>query len=155
MEIEIIETPQANDFAAIIGTLNNVFGVYPGEVEITVQDLLERIAHTTNPLIFKAQITENLAGVAVCYGGRLAGFYHIRELAVLEEFRGQGVASALYKRIEDLARERGYDGVTLNTFNAFKDNLRLAIARGYEIYGLDTYGAYQNNPKIKLRLRFK
>jgi ribosomal protein S18 acetylase RimI-like enzyme len=152
MEIEQIKDPTVEVFDKVVGLLNTVFEKFPGHVEHTSQEILERVSRSRDPMILMANLENRLAGFAICYEGRLTGFYHIRELAVDEDFRGRGIATRLYEEIERFAVEKSYKGVTLNTFNKFKASLRLAIKRGYEIYDLDKTLPYEDDPKIKLRL---
>ncbi len=154
MDIEQTKDPTLEDFDKVIGLLNTVFEKFPGHVEYTSKEVYERVSNARDPVILIANLEDRLVGFAICYEGRLEGFYHMRELAVDEEFRGKGIATRLYEEVEKFAKDNGYQGVTLNTFNKFKDSLRLAIKRGYEIYGLDTAGGYSNDPKIKLKLTF-
>lgn len=154
MNIEQIKDPTLEDFDKVIEILNAIFERFPGHVEYKSEDIYQRISGTRDPMILIANLEDRLVGFAICYEGRLTGFYHMRELGVDEEFRGKGIATRLYEEVERFARENGYKGVTLNTFNKFKDSLRLAIKRGYEIYDLDKAGGYVEDPKIKLRLTF-
>lgn len=154
MNIEQVKDPTIEDFDKVIGLLNSIFEKFPGHVEYTSAEVYERVSRSNDPLILMANLENRLAGFAICYEGKLAGFYHMRELGVDEEFRGQGIATKLYEEVEKFARDNGYKGVTLNTFNKFKASLRLAIKRGYEIYDLDMTPPYEEDPKIKLRLTF-
>ena len=154
MNIELITNPLIEDFDKVIGLLNQIFEKFPGYVEYTSTEVFERVSRSKDPMILMATLEGRLIGFAICYEGRLAGFYHMREIGVGEEVRGMGIASRLYEEIERFAKHQGYKGVTLNTFNKFRESLRLAIKRGYEIYDLDKTHPYEDDPKIKLRLTF-
>ncbi len=154
MNIEHIKDPTIEDFDKVIGLLNSIFEKFPGHVEYTSREVFQRVSRSKDPIILMANLDDRLVGFAICYEGRLAGFYHMREIGVDGEFRGMGIASKLYEEIEKFAKESAYKGVTLNTFNKFVDSLRLAIKRGYEIYDLDKTYPYEDDPKIKLKLTF-
>ena len=104
-------------------------------------------------VIVKVYENDNLVGFAMCYD-RYPGHFHLWELGVLKEHRHKGIASAIYSKIENYARKKGYQGITMATFNIYKESLLLALKRGYEIYSVDKTKEFEKNPKISLRLTF-
>lgn len=71
-----------------------------------------------------------------------------------DKMRGKGVATEIYNAVEKFAREKDFKGVSLNTFNEWKDNLRLVLKLGYKIYDLDKSGENEEEPKIMLKKSF-
>jgi len=151
-EILVIDNPGIDDFEEVIKPLNEVFSKFDGHKIYIAKDAQDKIFHLPNPKIFLIKDGNNIIAFAMCYE-RYPSYYHIWQLGVLEEYRGNGYGKELYKKIEYMAKELGYKGVSMNTFNRFQINLILAIKRGYKIYGLEkTEG--NMDPKILLKLEF-
>ena len=92
-------------------------------------DVLERLItglreHPTT-LIFLAYVDEDVVGIATCFVGfstfTARPLINIHDLAVLPEFRGQGIGRSLLDAVEQGARERGCARVTLEVL---ENNLR-------------------------------
>jgi GNAT superfamily N-acetyltransferase len=150
MNVKTIIPKQASDFDGAMIIQDRIFSPDP---EYTAKGAYEKTKDSTDTQILIAEIDGNPAGYTIMYE-RSPGYIHIWQMGVLEEFRGRGIASAFYKYVEDYAKEKGFKGVTINTFNRFATNLRLAIKRGYKIYDLEKYHDKPNEPKIKLKLEF-
>ena len=89
------------------------------------QDLFVLIAHLEgNPVGFSAGYR------------RKPGVYYINYLALLREYRRQGLGKQMINRLEDYARSLGYSQIEFNTFNHFPGMLRLGLAMGYRPVGL-------------------
>jgi ribosomal protein S18 acetylase RimI-like enzyme len=58
---------------------------------------------------------------------------YARRVAVLPEYRGQGIADALMLHLEDLARSQGRDKVCLGTRRSLPRNLSFYRRLGYRI----------------------
>lgn len=151
-EILVIDNPSIDDLEEVIEVLNVVFSRFPGNRTYLAKEAQDKISHLPNPKIFLIKEKDKVIAFAICYE-RYPSYYHIWQLGVLEGYRGNGFGKALYEEIETVAKELGYKGVTLNTFNRFQINLILAIKRGYFIYELEVIGE-NSDPKIHLKLEF-
>ena len=106
-------------------------------------DIRERIVpglrdHPTT-LVLLAIVDGRIVGIAVCFFGfstfRARPLLNIHDLAVLPEFRGQGIGGLLLSEVEKRARQRGCCKLTLEVRT---DNQR---ARGlYERLGFEASG---------------
>lgn len=155
MKVIIINKPTKQDYTEIFKLHNKVFSKFPNYKEYSAEEAFERMKKANDSSIFKATNNrDNLIAYAICYE-RYKGYYHIWQLGVKEKDRNKGVASGLYEKVEKYARNKKYEGVTLNTFNTFKSNIRLIGKRGYKIYNADNSGKYASNPKIMFKFTFK
>jgi ribosomal protein S18 acetylase RimI-like enzyme len=152
MDIHQINNPVVEDFHPTIELLNKVFSKFPGYSEYSVSTAFEK-TKGKDVAIFEVREEDELVGFAIGYQ-RYKGYYHIWQLGVSEGYRGRGIATDLYDRIEKYAKDKGYKGVTLNTFNRYKANLQLVVNRGYEIYKFDKSGLNKKDPKIFMRKVF-
>lgn len=152
MEVKIIHPHKESDFDKSINLLNRVFSKFPSTREYNSKFAFEKTLEK-DPLIVEVWGGDKLIAFALCYN-RIPNYFHVWDLGVDEKHRNKGMASKIYKAIENYARENKYKGVTLNTFNMFRQNIRLLLNRSYEIYDLEKEGEFENNPKIKLRLNF-
>ena len=153
MEIKTIVPTKETDFDNSINLLNLIFSKYPNNQNYNSKFAFERTAKH-DPLIVEVRENNQTIGFCLCYQ-RYPNYYHIWDLGVEESFRGRGVASKIYDTVEEYAKNKKYLGISINTFNRHKDNIRLLIKRGYEICGLETEGKFTNNPKINLKFTFK
>lgn len=91
------------------------------------------------------------AVVGGLYGMDGFGWAFVKYLAVPDEYRGQGLGSRLLAEAEAIARERGYIGVWLDTFEfqarPFYEKL------GYAVFG-ELEGAPNAIPRYFLKKRF-
>ena len=150
MEIKTIVPQSVSDFNKSIDLLNKIFSQFSNSQEYTSEFAFNKTLNH-DPLIIEAYENDELVGFALCYE-RIPGYYHIWDLGVDEKHRGKGMATNIYDAIERYAKERKYKGVTLNTFNKFKQNIRLLLNRGYEIYDIEKSGEFEKDPKINLKL---
>ena len=82
-------------------------------------DLLVLMAHLEgNPIGFSAG------------SRRTVEAYYLNYMAVLKDYRGQGIGRRFLKWHEDYARLRGYRRIEFNTFNHFPGMMRLGGGRG-------------------------
>jgi ribosomal protein S18 acetylase RimI-like enzyme len=90
---------------------------------------------------FLARLGERPVGAAVCFMG-LSTFaarplVNIHDVCVLAPHRGRGIATALFKRIEDEAWARGACKITLEVLSGNDNAKRLYRSLGYGDYTLD------------------
>jgi ribosomal protein S18 acetylase RimI-like enzyme len=111
-------------FAEYIGQLNPAS---PCHTE-TVGDVAEAIHHGGAVLAWKD-------GVAV--GSARYAFYndafYVGRVSVLPDYRGMGVASAMMKRLEAIAREYGYEQMQLCSRMNLPKNIALYERLGFQI----------------------
>jgi GNAT superfamily N-acetyltransferase len=152
MEFKNIIPTRVEDFDKSIKLLNLIFSVYPNNQEYTSKFAFEK-TQGHQPLIVEVYDNNELIAFTIAYQ-RYPNLYHIWDMGVVKSYRGQGIASKIYDYIENYAKNLGYTGVSVNTFNRFGENLRLLIKRGYSIYGLEKEGEFANDPKINLKFLF-
>ncbi len=153
MEIRTIRPKSQKDFNVSVDLLNEIFSEFPDFKPYTTEFAYNR-TKGKNPLILEVYDNEQIIAYALCYD-RIKGYLHIWDIGTKKAFRGKGIASKIYDHIEKYAKVNNYQGVTLNTFNRFANNIRLLLARGYEIFDIETKGEFKNDPKIHMRLKFK
>ena len=86
-------------------------------------------------------------GTVVCGTGALAvkdGYGEIKSMFVDPDARGQGVADAILRSLEDLAREKGLLEMRLETGDALHAAIRLYERHGFVPCG--PFGNYTANP---------
>ena len=103
----------------------------------TTADIAARIA---SDIALIAEASGALIGCVFCTP-RPASLY-VGRLAVRDEWRGQGVASALLAGAKDLARQLGLSRVELSTRIALTRNIRLFEAHGFEITAAQTHAGF-------------
>lgn len=124
-ELHPIEAPVAADREAIAAPLRayNLSKVATIEIKPLAIALRDADGHTIGGL----------------WGETALAWLHVDLLAVPESLRGQDVGTALMRRAEAIARERGCVGAWLDTF-AFQ-------ARGfYEKLGYQVFGEISDHP---------
>ena len=96
-------------------------------------------------LVLLALAEGSPVGVAVCFLGlstfRARPLLNIHDLAVLPEWRGQGIGRALLAAAEDRARQRGCCRLTLEVQDTNERALRL-----YERFGFSDFVVGSSGP---------
>ena len=136
-ELHAIDTPDAADREAIAAPLR-------------AYNLSKVAAIDIRPLVIALRNAEGQT-IGGLWGETALDWLHVDLLSVPESMRGQDVGTALLRRAEDIARERGCVGAWLDTF-AFQ-------ARGfYEKLGYTVFGEIPDHPvgsaRYFLRKRF-
>lgn len=93
-------------------------------------------------ILFNAYENDEIIGVSRLYAGKIG------RIAVLEEFRGQGIGSKLVKVCEEEAKKQGFNKVKLA---AQLESIPFYEKLGYEIYGdifLDAGIPHRNMKKV-------
>ena len=101
----------------------------------------ERRLQTEEDLIYIVEVDGAAVGYASCKYTipgenpyvQAAPRLHIDQAGVEEEFRGKGIGTALVAHVEEVARERGIDSVTLGVYGRNQDALRLYERLGFTI----------------------
>lgn len=71
----------------------------------------------------------------------------IKRMFVVAEARGRGIARALLARLEDVAVERGYSSLWLETGTAQPEAMALYESEGYD--AIPNYGEHRDEPRTR------
>ncbi|WP_339226603.1 GNAT family N-acetyltransferase [Oceanobacillus sp. FSL K6-2867] len=98
----------------------------PGERDTTVdeqQKSIGRILTEKNTAFFAAEADNKLVGFIAAFGGKVNRNKHSAYLVlgILEEYQGQGIATKLFLRIFEWAKEAG---ITRLELTVIKDNIK-------------------------------
>jgi ribosomal protein S18 acetylase RimI-like enzyme len=115
-------------------------------------DVLARLvpglrAHPTTT-IFLAYINDGVVGIATCFLGfstfAARPLINIHDLAVLAQYRGQGIGRSLLEAVEGAARARGCAKLTLEVLESNHHARRVYEAAGFAdaTYGEATGGCF-------------
>jgi GNAT superfamily N-acetyltransferase len=88
-----------------------------------------------------------LAGIAVACGALRpidAGTVELKRMYVRDAHRGHGFGRAMLVALEEIARERGYSVIRLETGDGQPEAIALYESAGY--YGIPCYGDYAQDP---------
>ncbi len=103
--------------------------------------LTDALAETRGAFSLIARVDGRPAGIANCLTGfstfAARPLVNVHDIGVLPEYRGRGVAKALFAAIEDEARARGACKVTLEVLSGNEPAKALYSALGYGQYALD------------------
>ena len=124
-----IKTGSINDLKRIVELDRVVFGLSrtPEEVE-------DKLRLQKDVDITVATITDGkLVGYGIGYEEK--GKYYLWSLAVLPEYRRNGIGSEIIEEQIRLAKEKGYASFLVKTSNRWKEMLRLLLKRGFNIIG--------------------
>lgn len=112
MIIRPIEVRDAESFLNLSKKIDESgFMLYePGERKTTVeqqQKSIERILSEQNSIFFVADVENKLAGFIAAIGGNVKRNRHSAHLAlgVLEHYQGQGIATKLFNKVFEWAKE--------------------------------------------------
>lgn len=128
--IEVIsENASEQDIAPIIAVLDQHAALHMGEVE------------EKPDFAILARDPDTQAVVGGLYGMDSSGWAFVKYLAVVDEYRGQGLGSRLLAEAEAIARARGYVGVWLDTFE-------FQAKPFYEKLGYTVFGELEGAPNV-------
>ena len=148
-EISIFEnpTPQNCAFMPQVIELNaSIFG-------LTKTESVFRKAHDRKrSLLCVAHVGRDLAGFKLGYESDPDKFYSWIG-GVKDEYRKQGIASALMQAQHDWVRAQGYARVQTRTKNIWREMLILNLRHGFDIIG--TFTDAKGEPKIILEKSFE
>ena len=103
--------------------------------KFTEQYLNER--QTPSMMILVAYKENHPVGCKIVYDRFNDGSVYSWLGGVLPEFRKEGVAQLLNDKLEELAKEEGYNSIVFKTRNKFKSMLQFALKNGYNIVGFE------------------
>ncbi|HHZ69483.1 MAG TPA: GNAT family N-acetyltransferase [Methylococcaceae bacterium] len=112
-----------------------------GLSEYTKQHLVEKLAKRVDVLSILAYIDETPVGLITCFEGfstfQCKPLLNIHDLVVHPDFRGQGLATQLLKRVEQLAIVRGCCKLTLEVLLGNETAHSVYLKAGFSGYQLD------------------
>ena len=88
--------------------------------------IAKSLADRADLLVLIAHLEGNPVGFSAGYR-RKPGVYYVNFLAILREYRNQGIGRQLLQRHENAAKMQGYRSIEFNTFNHFPLMLRLGL----------------------------
>jgi GNAT superfamily N-acetyltransferase len=100
--------------------------------------IAQGLSDRTDLLLLMAHLEGNPVGFSAGYR-RMPHAYYINYMAILPDYRGQGLGTQLMSRQESFARARGYQSIQFNTFNRFPAMMRLGMSMGYQPIGLEQH----------------
>ncbi len=104
------------------------------------EDYFDPITYISNPdrVIFYAYVDDQLAG-QIRVSKHWNTYAYIEDIAVHENYRGQGVGHLLMERAIAWARSKGFPGMMLETQSNNVAGCRLYERCGFELCGFDTH----------------
>lgn len=128
-EIICQENPALHRVAALEGQIPE-FASLP-----KIRTVAQRTAGR-DTIILLATLADASVGYAVAYDRDGDGSFYIWLAAVVPEYRGKGVWSALFTRLKEYARQKNYDRLTIKTRNRFRTMLSYLVHHGWLITGV-------------------
>jgi len=128
MQRPVIRPAQARDAAALTRAIDTAYAIYAGRglaLPRVSEGVSEAIAETP---VFVAETSAGILGGIIL---RLGDAAQIENIAVTPEGAGQGIGKALMTRAEDVARQAGYDRLTLATHAGLSDTIRFYAGLGW------------------------
>ncbi|MGE0528625.1 MAG: GNAT family N-acetyltransferase [Bdellovibrionales bacterium] len=128
----------------ILPIMEHVFGSQDPE------EVHSRLVSHSKPFLVWAEVEGKIVAFKLGYEEDRGSFYSWLG-AVLPEYRGLGIASALMTHQHEWCRAQGYTTVRTKTQNRFREMLLLNLKFGFEIIG--THSCANDGPKIILEKR--
>lgn len=107
------------------------------------------LADRKDLFLLMAHLEGNPVGFSAGYQ-RTGKSYYLNYIAILRDYRRQGLGRRMIHQQESFAAARGYKQIEFNTFNRFAGILRLGVQLGYRPIGLELHVGTEND----LALRF-
>jgi len=148
-----------DDLPGIMGIEDGCFGAERFS-PITIQAFLVR----EDTFVAVAEIENRIVGAAMCMHSKCMGEGRIASVAVLPEFRGQGLGGELLDQCEKEFRLLGLTKFTLEVETINAPAVDLYISRGYAVRGIiknyysegrDAYLMEKTSPMKGKRFRIK
>ena len=126
---------------------DSVFGEFG---HVSKSSVAAQSADRADLLLLMAHLEGNPVGFSAGYRRTLHTFY-LNYVAVLRDYRQQGIGRQLIERQESFARARGYEAIEFNTQNKFRSMLQLGVSLGYAPVGFEQHDGTMNVPVIRFR----
>jgi len=98
--------------------------------------------------VLVAHLEGNPVGFSAGYR-RTPHCYYINYLAILRDYRRQGIGDQFMARQEMFARSRGFERIQFNTLNRFRGMMLLGLSRSYRPVGLEQHAGTDNDLVIR------
>ena len=121
----------------------------PGERKLTPEKqriMIENISKQKNSTIFVAEDHEKLVGYLMVFGGNAKRTRHSAYLVIgiLKEYRGKGIGTKLFRKLESCARERNIHRLELTVMTQNQAGIALYKKMGFEIEGTKKHSLLVN-----------
>lgn len=132
----------AADFIMLLDSYaQDPMGGGTGLSEFAKANLATELGKRDDSLVLLAYIDNQAVGVCTCIEGfstfACKPLMNIHDIAVLPEHRGNGIASALLKQVETIARQRGCCKLTLEVLSGNETAKSVYQRFGFKNYELD------------------
>ena len=128
-------TADASEIAHVIRTAFRELASIVPRIPATVQSTESVYEKLQSSQGFVAEISGVPVGCVLCECRSNPDHLYLSRLAVLQAYRGRGIARRLIARVEDEARSHQVRTVRLDTRLCLTDNIALYQRLGYHIYG--------------------
>jgi GNAT superfamily N-acetyltransferase len=143
-ELSVTEVGEA-EFPLIEVLRDTIFGEFGHRSHTPVA---ENLSNRGDRLVLMAHLEGNPIGFSAGYR-RAPGGYYINYVAVLRDYRRQGIGRRFLRWHEDFAHSHNYRQIEFNTFNHFPDMLRLGLLNGYRPIGIEQHYGTGNDLSIR------
>jgi GNAT superfamily N-acetyltransferase len=143
-ELGVTEAGEA-EFPLIEVLRDTIFGEFGHRSHSSIAD---NLSNRVDRLVLMAHLEGNPIGFSAGYR-RSPGGYYVNYVAVLRDYRRQGIGRRFLQWHEDFARSRHYRQIEFNTFNRFPGMLRLGLTSGYRPIGVEQHLGTGNELSIR------
>jgi GNAT superfamily N-acetyltransferase len=143
-ELGVTEVGEA-EFPLIEVLRDTIFGEFGHRSHTPIA---ESLSDRVDRLVLIAHLEGNPVGFSAGFR-RAPGGYYINYIAVLRDYRRQGIGRRFLQWHEEFARSRNYRQIEFNTFNHFPDMLRLGLLSGYRPIGIEQHHGTGNDLAIR------
>lgn len=139
-EISVEDAEAITDLIKEVEANSEFMLMEPGERQMTAEQqrkALERITQGSHSTIFVSEEKDKLVGYLIVIGGNVRRTRHSAYLVIgiLKEYRGKGIGTALFQRIDKWAREHKLTRLELTTVTLNEAGIALYKKNGFEIEG--------------------
>lgn len=140
MDIEVLRTDRGNcDFNRLVRLLDDDLEGRYGALQKQF-DAHNKVDHILDAVVVYREGSPVACGAIKEYDSSSIELKHI---FVMKEYRNQGLAGLLVKKLEDIAKERGYRYAILETGTGQPEAIGLYKKHGYEV--MENYSPYAGN----------
>jgi RimJ/RimL family protein N-acetyltransferase len=144
MLIREVQPEDAEDFISLVKRVESqakFMLMEPGERKTTTEQQRNHIEHIkkrSNSTIFVAEQEQGMVGYLIAIGGSAKRTKHSAYLVIgiLEEFRGRGIGTSLFQRLEEWAIHSSISRLELTVVIQNEAGLALYTKSGFEIEGI-------------------
>lgn len=147
-EISLFENPSPQNcpwYAQVIALNAHIFGLS------STESVFRKAQDRKRSLLCVAHVNKDMAGFKLGYESDPGKFYSWIG-GVKDDYRKQGIASALMKAQHDWCVQQGFERVQTRTKNVWREMLILNLRHGFDVIG--TFTDDKGEPKLILEKRF-